>query len=279
MLKKNPTAAKIVPVVPVAAAVALLVLVCVPSLLPKESEVPVTTNAETSEAEETDALTVEYKYSNGTYNGTDTGFGGPVTLAVTITEDKIESIEVVESSDDEPFWTNALALADTILSTQSTEVDTITGAKAVYSATNFNVEETVTDASAELQTGSTWGDYQINVTENSTALIRNNRSDEGWAVNANVQGIILETESGLKVGMEYLQSIWVQPWEVSFNVTEESTNNSHIAVWDNLPELAKLVGEDVHRQRCCSKRQRSHRTLRRSGRTSCRQRYDLYRSR
>lgn len=128
--------------------------------------------------------------------------------------------------------------------TQYKTVSVIDG-KAVYSATNFNVAETVTDASAELQTGSTWGDYQINVTENSTAYIRNNRSDEGWLVNANIQGIILETESGFKVGMEYLQSIWVQPWEVSFNVTEESTNNSHIAAWDNLPELAKLVGETV----------------------------------
>ncbi|MBQ8509426.1 MAG: hypothetical protein IJ493_05900 [Clostridia bacterium] len=47
----------------------------------------------------------------------------------------------------------------------------IVDGKAVYSPTNFNVEKVVTDASAELQTGSTWGDYQINVTENSTAYI------------------------------------------------------------------------------------------------------------
>lgn len=122
---------------------------------------------------------------------------------------------------------------------------TIENGKAVYSATNFNVVATVSDAVAELQTGSNWGDYQINVTETSTANIRNNRSDEGWAINANIQGTILETESGLKVGMEFLQSMWLQPWEVSFNVTEDSAQNAHIAGWDNLPELAKLVGEKV----------------------------------
>lgn len=122
---------------------------------------------------------------------------------------------------------------------------TIVDGKAVYSATNFNVADTVKDATATLKTGSTWGDYEIDVTENSTAYIRNTRSDEGFAVNANIQGTILETESGLKVGMEYLQSMWVQPWEVSFNVTSESKQNAHIAKWDNLDELAKLVGEKV----------------------------------
>lgn len=158
----------------------------------------------------------------------------------------VNEVNIAVSADD---YYDYIALNPTfkLSRTQPTQYKTVSvvDGKAVYSATKFNVAETVTDASAELQTGSTWGDYQINVTENSTAYIRNNRSDEGWLVNANIQGIILETESGLKVGMEYLQSIWVQPWEVSFNVTEESTNNSHIADWDNLPELAKLVGETV----------------------------------
>lgn len=128
---------------------------------------------------------------------------------------------------------------------QQYKTATVSNGKAVYSATKFNVVETVTDATAALKTGSAWGDYQIDVTENSTANIRNNRSDEGWAINANIQGTILETESGLKVGLEFLQSMWVQPWEVSFNVTADSAQNAHIVGWDNLPELAKLVGEKV----------------------------------
>lgn len=122
---------------------------------------------------------------------------------------------------------------------------TIEDGKAVYSATVTNLVATIDDATAELLTGSTWGDYQINVTETTTSNIRNNRSNEGWAIDGNIQGIILETETGLRVGMEYLQSIWVQPWEVSFNVTDDSIYNSHIVGHDNLPELAKLVGDKV----------------------------------
>lgn len=132
---------------------------------------------------------------------------------------------------------------------------TIVDGKAVYSATNFNVVETVKDATATLKTGSTWGDYEIDVTENSTAYIRNTRSDEGFLINANIQGTILETESGLKVGMEFLQSMWVQPWEVSFNVTAESTQNAHIVKWDNLDELAKLDRREGHQDHLCDARQ------------------------
>lgn len=124
-------------------------------------------------------------------------------------------------------------------------VQAVVDGKAVYSATQFNTVATVSDATATLKTGSTWGDYEIDVVETSTAYIRNNRTDAGWAINANIQGIILETEDGLKVGMEYLQSIWVQPWEVSFNVSADSVQNAHIAKWDNLAELSKLVGQKV----------------------------------
>lgn len=123
----------------------------------------------------------------------------------------------------------------------------IVNGKAVYSATKIALADTVRDATAVLKTGSTWGDYEIDVYESSTSYIRNSRSDEGFAINSYVQGTILETESGLKVGLEFLQSMWVQPWEVSFNVTEDSAQNAHIVGWDNLPELAKLVGEKIVR--------------------------------
>lgn len=122
---------------------------------------------------------------------------------------------------------------------------TIENGKAVYSATRLNVVETVTDATPVLKTGSVWGDYEIDVVENSTKNLRNDRTDEGWNINANIQGTILETSDGLKIGMEYLQSMWVQPWEVSFNVSADSAQNAHITAWDNLTELSRLVGKSV----------------------------------
>ena len=119
------------------------------------------------------------------------------------------------------------------------------GNKAVYSATQFNIADTVTDATAELQTGTSWGDYQINVTDGAKVHLRNTREDEGFDIGGEIQGIILETDSGFQVGMEHLQSIWVQPYEVSFNVLADNTHNTHISGFDNLPELSKLVGETV----------------------------------
>lgn len=119
------------------------------------------------------------------------------------------------------------------------------GGKPVYSATQFHVADTVTDATAELQTGTNWGDYQINVTDGTAVHLRNTREDEGFDIGSEIQGIILETDSGLKVGMEHLQSIWVQPYEVSFNVLADNTHNTHISGFDNLPELSRLVGETV----------------------------------
>lgn len=115
----------------------------------------------------------------------------------------------------------------------------------VYSATQFYIADTVTDATAELITGSNWGDYQINVTDGASIYLRNSREDEGFDIGSGIQGIILETDSGFKVGMGHLQSIWVQPYEVSFNVPDDNTHNTHISGFDNLAELGKLVGETV----------------------------------
>lgn len=124
------------------------------------------------------------------------------------------------------------------------KVVNIENGKADYSATSFNVADTVTDAEVELLTGTNWGDYQINVIEKSTSYLRNTREDEGFAVSADVQGVIVETKSGLKVGMEHLQSIWVQPYEISFNISADNSHNSHVS-YDNLTELDKLENESI----------------------------------
>ena len=121
---------------------------------------------------------------------------------------------------------------------------TVEDGKAVYGATVFNVADTVADAELEVVTDSHWGDYQINVLETSTHYIRNTREDADFAVNRNVLGIIVETESGLKVGMEHLQSIWVQPYEISWNVSVDNSHNDELLYY-NIPELDKLMGEKV----------------------------------
>jgi hypothetical protein len=159
---------------------------------------------------------------------------GVANVAVAVNEKDVDAYKAINST----FEVTSEAPAQY-------KIATVKDGKADYSATVFNIADTVKDAKAELQTGTNWGDYQINVTDGAKTYLRNSREDEGFAINSQIQGIILETSSGLKVGMEYLQSIWVQPYEVSFNVPSNNTHNTHIVGYDNLNELAKLVGENV----------------------------------
>ena len=124
------------------------------------------------------------------------------------------------------------------------KVVNIEGDSVQYSATTFNIAATVTDAKAELLTGTNWGDYQLNILEDSTAYIRSSRDDEGNPISADIEGVIVETASGLKVGMEHLQSIWVMPYEISFNIEADNSHNTRVQ-FDNISELSKLEKEEI----------------------------------
>lgn len=82
--------------------------------------------------------------------------------------------------------------------------------------------------------------------ETSTKYLRNSRQDEGFPVNSTIQGIILETTDGYKVGLEHLANIWVQPYKLSFNVTNEAATMG-IAKSDNTAEFAKLVNKTINK--------------------------------
>lgn len=111
---------------------------------------------------------------------------------------------------------------------------------------NNKTVTTVTDAVPTLTTGSTWGEYEIDVVETSTKYLRNSRQDEGFPVNSTIQGIILETTEGYKVGLEHLANIWVQPYKLSFNVNNEAATMG-IAKSDNTAEFAKLVNKTINK--------------------------------
>ncbi len=67
-------------------------------------------------------------YQDGTYYGTGTGFAGPITVKVVISGGEIVSIDITETSDDSSYISRASALIKTIIATQSTNVDTVSGA-------------------------------------------------------------------------------------------------------------------------------------------------------
>lgn len=70
------------------------------------------------------------KYKDGTYQGSGTGFrGGTTTVSVTVQGGKITAVRVVSTEDDQPFFERAYpSVMQSILSTQATQVDAVSGA-------------------------------------------------------------------------------------------------------------------------------------------------------
>lgn len=87
------------------------------------------TDTETEDAaEDTQTATGSFELADGVYKGSETGFSGPVTVAVTIMDKKITSIDILSSTDDEAFFNRAKAVIDRIIASQSFDVDVVSGA-------------------------------------------------------------------------------------------------------------------------------------------------------
>lgn len=82
----------------------------------------------TSEASGTTDTPKLARYTSGTYTGSGTGYVDEITVKVTIEDNQIVSIRPVSFSEDEPYWTDSKQVINLILSTQSTDVDAISGA-------------------------------------------------------------------------------------------------------------------------------------------------------
>lgn len=93
------------------------------------SESVTDTETETDNADEdTQAATGSFDLADGVYKGSATGFSGPVTVAVTILNKKITSIDILSASDDEAFFNRAKGVIDRIIASQSLDVDAVSGA-------------------------------------------------------------------------------------------------------------------------------------------------------
>ena len=86
------------------------------------------TDTETEDAAEDTQATGSFELADGVYKGSATGFSGPVTVAVTIMDKKIISIDILSSTDDEAFFNRAKGVIDRIIASQSFDVDVVSGA-------------------------------------------------------------------------------------------------------------------------------------------------------
>lgn len=96
-----------------------------------------------------EAIAEPAAYRDGVYTGTGTGFGGQMTVQVTVSGGKITDIQVLSSKDDSPYLQNACALLQNIIVSQSTNVDAVSG--ATYSSAGLI--EAVRNALANAATG------------------------------------------------------------------------------------------------------------------------------
>ncbi|MGN0240450.1 MAG: FMN-binding protein [Candidatus Weimeria sp.] len=77
-------------------------------------------------AEKTEAVR---QYRDGSYEGSGQGFGGPIKVKVTISDDRIKSIEVLShDGEDNSYFSMASQLTEQIVKAQRTAVDTVSGA-------------------------------------------------------------------------------------------------------------------------------------------------------
>ena len=75
-------------------------------------------------------------YTDGTYQGTATGFGGDITVEVTIADSKITDVEILSAEkEDSAYLTMAKDIIPEIIDAQSADVDTISG--ATFSSTGI----------------------------------------------------------------------------------------------------------------------------------------------
>ena len=114
-------------------------------------------------------------YKDGTYYGSGTGFGGPLKVMVEISGGKIASIQIVENSDGSDYISKAASLIDSIITTQSTNVDTVSG--ATYSS--VGIIQAVRDALGQAAVNGTSDTSQNNNNNSNSSSDDNNSTVTG----------------------------------------------------------------------------------------------------
>lgn len=119
-------------------------------------------------------------YADGTYYGTGTGFSGALTVEVVISGGKISSIQIIDTSDGDSYIQSASGLISNIIATQSTNVDTVSG--ATYSS--VGIIEAVRNAlsQAAISTDGNSNSQNNNSSSNGSGQNSNNSNNNTTAV-------------------------------------------------------------------------------------------------
>lgn len=207
----------------------------------KEQTVTDTEQTATAEEEHPEA-----GYKDGTYYGTGKGFGGTLKVEVTISGGKLSAIRIVDSKDDAAYLSRASALLDTMLQTQSTNVDTISGAtyssKGLISAVRAALKQAVVTetASADGQVSGTVG-----MPDGSTDDAENGSTDGAAGTIPYKEGIYYGTSEGY-LGDITVAVVLQNQTIKAILVTDESDDDAFFTrASDVLKEIMKRQSIDV----------------------------------
>ena len=102
-------------------------------------------SADTEESDDSENV-----YKDGTYTGSAQGFGGAITVQVTLANDEITDIQVTSApGEDSAYLSQGEGVISSIISAQSTDVDTVSG--ATFSSTG--IINAVVDALGKAENG------------------------------------------------------------------------------------------------------------------------------
>ena len=94
-----------------------------------ESEEAGTADAGSKNAQTSSGGGEDSTYADGTYQGTGEGYGGEITVEVTVEGGSIESVTVISAKEeDAAYFNTAKGIIEDILEKQSADVDTVSGA-------------------------------------------------------------------------------------------------------------------------------------------------------
>lgn len=116
-------------------------------------------------------------YKDGTYYGTGTGFGGTLKVQVDISGGKIAAIQILENNDGSEYISKASSIINAIISSQSTNVDTVSG--ATYSS--VGIIQAVRDALSQAA---------VSGSDSSSSDSNTNQSDKSASTTDAVTGTI-----------------------------------------------------------------------------------------
>ena len=193
-------------------------------------------------------------YADGTYYGTGTGFSGALTVEVVISGGKISSIQIMDTSDGDSYIQSASGLISNIIATQSTNVDTVSG--ATYSS--VGIIEAVRNALSQAAISSDGNSNSQNTNSSSNGNgqnSNNNSSDNTTAVTGKFpykEGVYYGTAEG------YLNDIKVAI------VIQDKTLKAVVIVEENDDETffkrARTVAENMVKKPVSYTHLRAHET-------------------